>query len=76
MRALVGSRVKLQNYRIGICCLSPKQHTGIKAKTGWLGISIMCPSGDSTFVCSNCVGLMQVDIVVISLKSPHDIGEK
>ena len=34
------------DYKIGICCLSAK-HTALKkrAKTGWLGIRIMCPSG-------------------------------
>ena len=31
------------DYTIGICCFFAKQ--GEKSKTGWFGISIMCPSG-------------------------------
>jgi hypothetical protein len=33
-----------KDYKIGICCFSAK-HLGERAKTGWLGIRIMCPSG-------------------------------
>jgi hypothetical protein len=29
--------------QIGICCLTAK-HAALRAKTGWLGIRIMCPS--------------------------------
>ena len=35
-----------KDYKIGICCFSAStQHQGVRAKTGWLGIRIMFPSG-------------------------------
>ena len=33
-----------KDYKIDICCFSTK-HAGKRAKTGWLVIKIMCPSG-------------------------------
>ena len=36
------------DYKIGICCFSAKDVAltqGERAKTGWLGIRTMCPSG-------------------------------
>jgi hypothetical protein len=33
-----------KDYKIGICCFTAK-HAALRAKTGWLGIRIMCPSG-------------------------------
>ena len=30
-----------KDYKIGICCFSAK-HAALRAKTGWLGIRIMC----------------------------------
>ena len=38
-------------YKIGICCFSAK-HTE-RAKTGWLGIRIKCPSG-ATCLSADC----------------------
>jgi len=36
--------VQTKDYKIDICCFSANtQHLGERAKTGWLGISIMCP---------------------------------
>ena len=36
---------QMKDYKIGICCFSAKlQHQGERAKTGWLGIRIMCLS--------------------------------
>ena len=46
------SRSGLTNdYKIGSCS-SPlsMQHSGEGAKTGWLGIRIMCPSGETVSV--------------------------
>ena len=36
-----------KDYKIGICCFSARHAAllGERAKTGWLGIRIMCPSG-------------------------------
>ena len=43
-----------KNYEIGICCFSlSAQHEGERAKTGWLGIRIMCPNG-ATCLPANC----------------------
>jgi hypothetical protein len=39
---------QVKDYKSGICCFSAK-HTPLrskKAKTGWLGIRIMCPSAE------------------------------
>ena len=43
-----------KDYEIGICCFSAK-HTvlGERAKTDWLGIRIMCPSG-TTCLSTDC----------------------
>jgi len=35
---------QIKGYKIGICFF-PAKHEGVRAKTGWLGISTMCPSG-------------------------------
>ena len=36
----------IKDYEIGICCFfSENQHLGVRAKTGWLEIRIMCQSG-------------------------------
>ena len=39
--------VQIKDYKIGICCFSAK-HAALRdrAKTGWLGIMIMCLSVD------------------------------
>ena len=44
-----------KDYKLGICCFSAKHAalTGEIAKTGWLGISIMCPSG-ATCLSADC----------------------
>jgi hypothetical protein len=43
-----------QEYKIGICCFSAKHAAlGERAKTGWLRIRIMCPSGE-TCLSVNC----------------------
>ena len=35
-----------KNYKSGICCFSAKHAAlGERAKSGWLGIRIMCPTG-------------------------------
>ena len=34
---------KTKYFKIGICCFST-QNQGVRAKTVWLGIMIMCPS--------------------------------
>ena len=36
---------KTKHYEIGVCCFSAKNTTWVRAKTGWLGIMIMCTSG-------------------------------
>ena len=43
-----------KEYTIVICCFSAK-HAALtrKRKTGWLGISIMCPSG-ATCLSTDC----------------------
>ena len=33
-----------KDYKIGICCFFA-HHAALRRKTGWLGITIMCPSG-------------------------------
>ena len=33
-----------KDSKIGICCFSDN-HTALSRTTGWLGITIMCPSG-------------------------------
>jgi hypothetical protein len=35
---------QIKDYKIGICCFFAKNY-GVRAKTGWFGIRIMCPSG-------------------------------
>jgi hypothetical protein len=48
--------VKTKDYEIGICCFSAKHaafNLGERAKTGWLGIRIMCPSG-ATYLPADC----------------------
>jgi hypothetical protein len=35
-----------KDFKIGMCCFSTK-HASFRAKTGWLGIRILCPSGDN-----------------------------
>ena len=43
-----------QDYRIGICCFSARHAAlGERAKTGLLGIRIMCPSG-ATCLSEDC----------------------
>ncbi len=43
-----------KEYAIGICCFSAKHAAlGERAKIGWLGIRIMCPSG-STCLSADC----------------------
>ena len=45
-----------KDYKIGICCFSAKHaafNLGERAKTGWLGIRIMCPSG-ATYLPADC----------------------
>jgi hypothetical protein len=44
-----------KHYKIGICCFSDK-HTALRkrAKTGWLGIRIMCPSGATCLPADCC----------------------
>ena len=43
-----------QEYKIGICCFCAKNAAlGERAKTGWLGIRIMCLSGE-TCLSVNC----------------------
>jgi hypothetical protein len=51
---LVSSTNKTKDYKIDICCFSAK-HAALKerAKTGWLGIRIMCPSG-ATCLSADC----------------------
>ena len=44
---------KTKDYKIGICCFSAK-HEGERAKTGWLGIRIMCPSGATCLSAACC----------------------
>ena len=39
-----------KDYKIGICCFSAKHRS--LAKTGWLGIRIMCPIGVTQTVVS------------------------
>jgi len=82
-----------KDYNIGICCFSPKHAAlqGVRAKTGWLGIKIMCPSA-VTYLPANCcfseLALMKIRPsvlvmykvdVIISLNvtcSHHDVAEK
>ena len=41
--------------KIGICCFSlSTQHYGEKAKSVWLGIGIMCPSGATYLSADSC----------------------
>ena len=43
-----------KDYEIGICCFSAKHAVlGERAKTGWLGNRIMCPSG-ATCLSADC----------------------
>jgi hypothetical protein len=42
-----------KDYKIGICCFST-MHTALRRKTGWLGISIMCPSGVACLSAYSC----------------------
>jgi hypothetical protein len=42
-----------KDYKIGICCFSAKHSALRRAKTGWLGIRIMCSSG-ATCLPANC----------------------
>ena len=42
-----------KDYKIGICCISAKQKKGVRAKTGWLGIRIICLSG-ATCLSADC----------------------
>ena len=38
-------RVKQNNYKIGNCCFTARQHKRVRTKTGWLEVSVMWPSG-------------------------------
>ena len=44
------------DYKIGICCFSSKHAILMnkRAKTGWLGIRIMCTSGATCLTISSC----------------------
>jgi hypothetical protein len=46
-----------KDYKIGICCFSV-EHVSLrrksKAKTGWLRIRIMCPSGEKSLPADCC----------------------
>ena len=83
-----------KDYKIGICCFSPKHAAlqGVRAKTGWLGIKIMCPSA-VTYLPVDCFSelalikiqpsvlvMYKVPVdVIISLNvtcSHHDVAEK
>jgi hypothetical protein len=45
-RGLERQSGQTENYKICIFCFSAKHHhSEERAKTGWLGIRIMCPSG-------------------------------
>jgi len=48
-------RVKPKTIRLVFVAVSPLsvQHKGVRAKTGWLGIRIMCPSG-ATYLSADC----------------------
>ena len=44
-----------KDYKIGICCFQLRtQHLGERAKTGWLGIRIICPSGATCLPADCC----------------------
>jgi hypothetical protein len=47
-------RIKLKTiklvFAVSLLCM---QHYGVRAKTGWLGSGISCPSG-ATFLPANC----------------------
>ena len=44
-----------KDYKIGICCFSAKHAAliGERAKTGWLGIGVICPS-EATCLLADC----------------------
>jgi hypothetical protein len=45
-----------KDYTIGMCCFSAKHaalRLGVRAKTGWLGIRIMCP-GEAIYLPADC----------------------
>ena len=46
---------QIKDYKIGICCFSAKHAAfkGERAKTGWLGIRLMCQSG-ATCLAADC----------------------
>ena len=48
---VMSGRLWVQAYKIGICCLFTK---GERAKTGWLGTRIMCPSGATCLSADFC----------------------
>jgi len=50
VRAPRSSQIK--DHKIGICCF-PDKHSGVRAKTGLLGIRMMCPSG-TTCLSADC----------------------
>ena len=53
-RGFEPGRVKPKNVKL-VCVASPlsMQHLGERAKTGWPGIGIMCPSG-ATCLSADC----------------------
>ena len=84
VRQIVGQspgRVKPKTIKL-VFVASPlcTQHYGVRAKTGWLGIRIMCPSGATCLPADCCfselqhyknqtqhVGLEQNGLIIISL---------
>ena len=44
-----------KDYKIGICCFSPKNAAlqGVRSNTGWFGIKIMCPRA-VTYLPADC----------------------
>jgi hypothetical protein len=74
-----------KDYEIGICCFSARHAAlGEKAKTGWLGIRIMCQSGATCLPTDCCFSELalkiyyRADIIIISLNvtcSLHDMAE-
>jgi hypothetical protein len=67
-----------KDYAIAIYCFSAsKHHQGVRAKTGWLGIGLMCPSGatcPSANCCFNKLALKRVGVVQ-SGPHNHHIGK-
>ena len=52
-RGLESRSGQTKDYKIGICCFSTKHAALRRAKTGWLGIRIMCLSG-ATCIPTDC----------------------